>query len=188
MDKNLKSYVKVYNNWYDKEICGQLVNDIENSIWEQHKFYDAQSRQHITRSGDKELDITYSNTDLKPYVMQRIWDGFYKYLSDLNFTWYDGWQGFSEVRFNRYKETRLMAEHCDHITSLFQGEKKGIPTMSSLSLLNDDFEGGEFVMFGDEVIPLKAGDIMIFPSNFLYPHKVLPVTNGTRYSCVSWAW
>jgi hypothetical protein len=188
MDKNLSSYVKVYNNWFDKDKMGKLITDIDSAYWQQHKFYNATTNTSITRSGDKELDIAYSHTELKPYVMQRIWDGFHKYLSDLNFTWYDGWQGFSEVRFNRYKETRLMAEHCDHITSLFQGERKGIPTMSSLILLNDDFEGGEFVMFENEVIPLKAGDIMIFPSNFLYPHKVLPVTNGTRYSCVSWAW
>jgi hypothetical protein len=26
----------------------------------------------------------------------------------------------------------------------------------------------------------------MFPSNFLYPHSVLPVTEGTRYSIVTW--
>jgi hypothetical protein len=188
MDKNLKSYVKTYSNWYDKDKLDKLITDIDSAHWQQHEFYNAAGNTTGTRSGDKELDVAYSQSELKPYVMQRIWDGFHRYLSDLNFSWYAGWQGFSDVRFNRYKETRVMAEHCDHITSLFQGERKGIPTMTSLSLLNDEFEGGELVMFGDEVIPFKAGDIMIFPSNFLYPHRIEPVLKGIRYSCVSWAW
>jgi predicted 2-oxoglutarate/Fe(II)-dependent dioxygenase YbiX len=54
--------------------------------------------------------------------------------------------------------------------------------------LNDDYEGGELVFWESETIKLKAGSIMIFPSNFMYPHKVMPVTKGTRYSYVSWAW
>ena len=44
----------------------------------------------------------------------------------------------------------------------------------------------EFVLI-DEKINLSKGDIIVFPSNFMYPHKVEPVT-GTRYSYISWIW
>ncbi len=44
------------------------------------------------------------------------------------------------------------------------------------------------VFWQDTHITLKAGEIMIFPSNFLYPHRVDLVTKGTRYSYVSWTW
>ena len=57
--------------------------------------------------------------------------------------------------------------------------------MSVLGVLNDDYEGGEFVLI-DEKIDLSKGDIIIFPSNFMYPHKVEPVTKGIRYSYISW--
>ena len=50
-----------------------------------------------------------------------------------------------------------MALHCDHIHSLFEGQKKGIPTMTFLAVLNDDYEGGEFIMWGDEEIKFKTG-------------------------------
>ena len=40
----------------------------------------------------------------------------------------------------------------------------------------------------DKVIDFKGGDILIFPSNFMYPHKVEPVIEGTRYSYISWLW
>jgi len=29
--------------------------------------------------------------------------------------------------------------------------------------------------------------MLIWPSNFMYPHLVKPVTKGIRYSVVSWA-
>jgi predicted 2-oxoglutarate/Fe(II)-dependent dioxygenase YbiX len=81
-----------------------------------------------------------------------------------------------------------MKEHCDHIHSMFDGTRKGIPSLSILGSLNNDYEGGELVFWQDQKIELKAGSIMIFPSNFLYPHKVVEVTKGVRYSYVSWVW
>jgi len=81
-----------------------------------------------------------------------------------------------------------MALHIDHIHSLFDGKLKGVPVLSILGTLNEDYEGGEFILFEDYKINFKKGDVVIFPSNFLYPHKVEPVTKGTRYSYISWAW
>lgn len=53
--------------------------------------------------------------------------------------------------------------------------------------LNDDYEGGEFAFFNRELIyKLKKGSCIMFPSNFMYPHEIMPVTSGTRYSIVTW--
>ena len=43
-------------------------------------------------------------------------------------------------------------------------------------------------MFKDKEIKLKTGDILIFPSNFMYPHRVEPVKKGIRFSFVSWVY
>ena len=40
----------------------------------------------------------------------------------------------------------------------------------------------------DHVIELGKGDIVMFPSLFLFPHGVTAATKGTRYSGVCWAW
>lgn len=54
-------------------------------------------------------------------------------------------------------------------------------------MLNDDYEGGEFAFFNRELVyKLKKGSCIMFPSNFMYPHEVMPVTSGTRYSIVTW--
>jgi predicted 2-oxoglutarate/Fe(II)-dependent dioxygenase YbiX len=81
-----------------------------------------------------------------------------------------------------------MAKHCDHIHDIFDGEKKGIPILSCLGALNDNYKGGEFILFDNKQVELKAGELLIFPSNFMYPHEIKPVTKGTRYSYISWVY
>lgn len=120
--------------------------------------------------------------------MGKLWLAIDSYIKDYKFNWFNGWQGYSRIRFNRYSKTKKMAEHCDHIHSLFDGEIKGIPILSIVGTLNENYEGGEFIMFQDKEIKLLTGDLLIFPSNFLYPHRVDPVKKGTRYSYVSWVY
>ena len=62
---------------------------------------------------------------------------------------------------------------------------KGIPVVSVIGCLNNDFEGADFMLCGEK-IDLKKGDILLFPSNFMYPHEVTETTKGTRYSFVAW--
>ena len=59
--------------------------------------------------------------------------------------------------------------------------------------LNDNYEGGNILFtnplkFSEELkeLKLKKGTAVFFPSNFMYPHGVQPITRGTRYSIVSW--
>ena len=94
-------------------------------------------------------------------------------------------------RFNRYVEGEFMEKHIDHIYSCFDGNQKGIPVLSIIGILNEEYEGGDLVFYldGEEYTPkLKTGDTLVFPSAFPWAHEVKPVTSGTRYSWVSWAW
>ena len=50
--------------------------------------------------------------------------------------------------------------------------------------LNDDYEGGEFVLYEpEEVLPKKQGEIYTFPS--LRMHEVKEITSGERWSIIS---
>ena len=53
--------------------------------------------------------------------------------------------------------------------------------------LNDDYEGGHLNFFNDTfTIKHKKGDIVMFPSTFLFPHSVSKVEKGTRYQLMTW--
>ena len=191
MEKDLRKYLKIYSDWLPQNVCEETVEELEKveGHFQTHEFYDYAS--NTNHSYEHELSVTWSNVKHKELVMKRIWDGLARYhseLADAGFHWYQSWQGYSEVRFNRYREDTQMKLHCDHIHSMFDGNRKGIPTLTILGSLNNDYTGGELVFWQDTIVPLKAGEIMIFPSNFLYPHRVDLVKKGTRYSYVSWTW
>ena len=185
---NLTDYIKVYP-WLDKELCDQTRKEIEEATWKQHEFYNAANGKYVNQSGDKELDVSWDNIATRDKLTQKVWEVISQYiLTDFKNDYFSSWSGFTEIRFNRYRKDKLMAKHCDHIHSMFDGKRKGIPILSIVGLLNNDYEGGEFIMFDNMEIKLKQGDVLIFPSNFLYPHKVNPVTKGIRNSFVSWVW
>jgi Rps23 Pro-64 3,4-dihydroxylase Tpa1-like proline 4-hydroxylase len=79
----------------------------------------------------------------------------------------------------RYEVGGFLPAHIDH----------GISSriLSTVSYLNDDYEGGE-IEFQNSKIKIKppAGSIIFFPSNFLYVHEVYPITSGSRYSLPHW--
>jgi hypothetical protein len=52
--------------------------------------------------------------------------------------------------------------------------------------LNDDYEGGElyFPHFDYTYVP-QYGDIVLFPSSWLFAHAALVVKSGIKYSAVT---
>ena len=50
--------------------------------------------------------------------------------------------------------------------------------INDLSLLKSRYD--------DLKYKLDKGDAIMFPSNFMYPHEIMPVTKGTRYSAITW--
>ena len=78
----------------------------------------------------------------------------------------------------KYKEGDFLTCHND-----FQAEAGSI-TMSFN--INDDYEGGELAFWKDYAIPTQKNCVHVFPSSFLYPHEVYPITRGIRYSAITW--
>jgi len=188
MITDLKYYVKHSKGFLDKKICNQAIKEIKKCQWSEHQFYNSNKKFFQNVSGEQELDVSWDNVPTAKIIMEKIWFNIKEYIDSLEFKWFDTWNGYTGIRFNRYTKNKKMAVHCDHIHSMFDGDRKGIPVLSVLGTLNDNYTGGDFVMFKNEKINLKQGDLIIFPSLFLYPHKVEPVIRGTRYSYISWVW
>ena len=74
--------------------------------------------------------------------------------------------------------------HTDHYTNSPRH-------LSIIINLNEEYEGGNLIFTDQKKVEVKRiklgkGSIVFFPSNFMYPHSIEPITKGVRYSIVSW--
>jgi predicted 2-oxoglutarate/Fe(II)-dependent dioxygenase YbiX len=90
-----------------------------------------------------------------------------------------------DIQILKYENTGFYTWHTDHCGDIPR-------TMSCVLLLNNDYDGGNLCFRNPDgseewKIDVKPNRLIIWPSNFLYPHAVKPVTKGKRYSIVGWA-
>jgi Rps23 Pro-64 3,4-dihydroxylase Tpa1-like proline 4-hydroxylase len=107
-----------------------------------------------------------------------------KYKFDANILDY-GYKEIFDIEILKYENTGFYTWHVDHFATIPR-------TMSCILLLNNDYEGGNLCFrnpdgSGEWEVEVKPNRMIIWPSNFLYPHTVKSVTKGKRYSVVAWA-
>ena len=86
--------------------------------------------------------------------------------------------------YNKYIENDFYDYHIDPFQS---STEKMLYNYGFTICINDEYEGGEFVIktnIGEAGFQLTAGQGLIFP--VIYPHKVTPITSGTRESIIGW--
>ena len=186
--KTIEDYIYVENH-IPIELCESLVDECNKKKWKKHTWNDYTTGISISEE-TKELDVMPCTQEqqnkITPYLIKALEDYQIK----------NSWPGektvppwltkFSPIRFNKYEVGNTMRMHYDNIHSIFDGKMKGIPIISIVGNLNEDYEGAEF-MLRDKEIKLKTGNILLFPSGIVYPHTVKETKKGIRYSFVSWA-
>jgi len=187
MDK-VNDYIMVINS-IPKELCESLIDECNKKQWKKHTWNNY-AEGTFESMPTKELDVMPCTQEqqnkITPYLIKALEEYQNKYSKPGEKTSPLWLTKFSPIRFNKYPIGTMMREHYDHIHSLFDGKMKGVPIISIVANLNEDYEGSEFYCRGRK-IELKTGDILLFPSNFMYPHEVKETKKGVRYSFVSWA-
>ena len=207
MEKNIENYIFHYKNFLDEKFCdkciqkldeaGETIDDIIG--WSRHNWYDEFTHEFNDNKHNHEKstiepwtimrqnyseDIQEINNNIIEELYTKIED-YFKMIEEVASTPYI-WHGYSALKFIKYDKGSTMKKHWDSVSDLFNSE--GIPKLTILGLLNNDYEGGDLTLCGDKKIDTKKGDLIIFPSTFLYPHEISEVTEGNRYSYVSWVW
>lgn len=183
--KSLDEYIFTLDNVVPVELCDRILEEYTNcSFWTPTAVGNGNIEDQI-RNCDviniSENVVLQKNFD----VRKKIDDDFYLCASNaIN----EYRKLFPEVASEidtgygllRYKEGQFYIQHTDS----FKNQQRSV---SCSFLLNDDYEGGEFAFFDREIIISGSkGSIVMFPSNFMFPHEIMPVTSGTRYSIITW--
>jgi len=136
------------------------------------------------------VDFKFKKTDIESdpgkdsLKLQELWQDVYDaqapavddYRTMHNIMPLKYWEAFN---FIKYGPGQHFMEHHDHGYSYNC-------TVSLVAYPNDDYEGGELYFRLQQLdIKPKAGDLYIFPSNYMYPHQAKPVTSGIKYSIVT---
>lgn len=136
---------------------------------------------HIRNCKEINLSLNRVNDNRKmidKLLFTEINKAFLLYVSDKKITTTND----TGYNFLIYEEGGFYKEHVDDYAKEYFRRR-----VSAVLFLNDDFEGGELVFFNkSHVITPKKNKIVFFPSLYMFPHQVLPITKGIRYSIVTW--
>ena len=106
-----------------------------------------------------------------------------EYGKNYQFTSYPD-QRITDIQILKYEQTGHYKFHVDHCSTIPR-------TLSMILQLNEGFEGGELCFSNPDgsdpfQLSTKEGRLIVWPSLFLYPHMVTPITKGIRYSIICW--
>jgi predicted 2-oxoglutarate/Fe(II)-dependent dioxygenase YbiX len=183
---NLQEYIITIDNAITPTLCDAILQEFKNEEeWQKTGVGNAGHVNDKIRSAET-IVISYQHVmernleirkNLDKYIYISISNVINKYNKKFSFCQIEEDSGYELLR---YKEGQFYTQHTDSF--------KARPRAVSCSLaLNDDYEGGELGFFDRKMI-IKApkGSAVLFPSNFMYPHEIMPVTKGTRYAIITW--
>jgi len=181
----LEDYIYIVKNAIDHKTCDAILNEfIDSDEWVDTIVGQGELKKDIRNC--QTIAISYphiikKNSEVRHKLDNKIFDSAAKCIQEYN-------NKFPHCRIEEDSGYELLkySEGCFYIQHV--DSFKARPRAVSCSfILNDDFEGGEFAFFDRELkYRLEKGDAIMFPSNFMYPHEIMPVTQGTRYSIITW--
>jgi len=186
----IKNFIKIYDEVLPWNVLSNLIRFANVSDFSQTKIGGGDQFK-IDFNVRKTYTLPLSN--LSRSISNIHWGNllyFYfnknlkQYKFDVNILDYD-YKDIFDIEILKYENTGFYTWHVDHFAEIPR-------TMSCILLLNNDYEGGNLCFrnpdgSGEWEVEVKPNRMIIWPSNFLYPHTVKPVTKGKRYSVVAWA-
>lgn len=186
----MNSFIKVYDNMLPLKSLSVLIKVLNKKIYEKAGIVgdgnNLKVDENIRKVSKYQLSNTSSSmTDVKwaNVLMCLFRQQIKQYYIDLNMPAYNVGP-IREMEALRYGEGCFYGYHHDHFDTIPR-------QLSLIYLLNNDYEGGElefknYHMDKSLKINTQANRLIIWPSSFLFPHRVNKVIKGTRYSIVSW--
>jgi predicted 2-oxoglutarate/Fe(II)-dependent dioxygenase YbiX len=174
----LTDFIKVYDLSFPSDFMSSITQKYKNNFTSARFGVDNKIDFEVRRCSIVNIDLS-SRNDFDVVIFDQVSSILEQYQNTFSDLKCLNDCGYTLVK---YEEGGFYKEHTDF--RIF-----GQPRVLSISmLLNDDFVGGEFSFFGGtHVVKLKENQAVCFPSNFMFPHAIMPIIHGTRYAITTWA-
>jgi hypothetical protein len=183
--RKLEDFIKIYDNVVSVDLCNKILQEYKNSQeWNKTLVGDGILNTNIRNCSV--IQLSDSNIIDKNYEVRKFIDvELHQQLLKVVEMYSKEFLEFSPSIDTGYD--LLMYEsgqfYTQHTDSFIHQQR----SVSCSLTLNDDYVGGEFAFFDREMmIRNGVGSVIVFPSNFMYPHEIMPVIEGTRYSVITW--
>ncbi len=185
----LDKYIKVFDNLLSPSLCNSIVSEYkDDSEWADAHIIGYSNTDYLVdksircvqQIGISTNQVIEKNKLVRSALDSELFLAASKVISNYNNLIECRIEKDSGYDLLRYDIGGFYKMHTDSATDTMR-------TLSCSFSLNDDYEGGEWEFFNGamKVRPPK-GSAIVFPSNFLYPHAITPVTKGSRFSIVTW--
>ena len=184
--EHLRPYVQVLDKVLRPEFCDQLIAEFaESDEWQLARAGMHSEVNRDVRNVDA-VDLSHPQVLRKnPQMRQSLEEAL---LNATRKTLRHYQALFPSCRIVQGQSFELLRYRTGGFYRTHTDSFKKIPrTLSCSYALNDDFEGGDWSFFhGEYQLRLPKGSVVVFPSNFMFPHEILEVKQGTRYAVVTW--
>jgi predicted 2-oxoglutarate/Fe(II)-dependent dioxygenase YbiX len=180
----MKEYILEIKKFLSSEICKKIINYHDEEL--QTAGIGIGNENRNVRNCDLKnllLPNTFGEKILSNFIKQKFISVAQEYHRQHSHFKFDE---VNQVDFLKYKANNFDAGYIYHID---HGSLASFRSLSISVCLNNNFTGGEFLFDlpeGEIQFPQNVGDVIAFPSNFMFPHQVKKINSGTRYALVGW--
>jgi len=183
----IKQFVKIYDDVLPLSALSNLIRFVKISEFSEAKIGGGTVNFNIRKTYNLPLSNLHNSIsnvhwfNLMYSFFKKNLDQYPKDTKTLDYSYQD----IFDIQVLKYEQSGFFVWHTDHFALVPR-------SMSCILLLNNDYEGGNLCFrnpdgSGEWEVEVKPNRMIIWPSNFLYPHTVKPITKGQRYSVVAWA-
>ena len=184
---NLAFGVNLYKNILDADTCSEYIKILDRELdgSKPYSWLPVEPDQTLRNAVD--FQITEDNLgieceetkdlyELNRSVLAAIKQG----IDDYSKSWNISIEHYESLNFVKYS----------HPDSYFKPHIDDSPDrpriVSAVLYLNSDYDGGQlrFTRLDNLTIKPEPGDLIVFPSSYLYMHESKPVLSGSKYSVV----
>ena len=190
-ETSLESYLKKYNNFLPDNVFNNFYKYVSSLKEFDQGQISGGENQEINKTIRNVFTFDCKNTEEEKSFTNIHWTNLFLHLLNNKINnYFEKFYEYNQITINNLQilkyevggHYRLHSDNCHKFPR----------SLSFIYLINDNYEGGDLIFqspFGSKQIKIekKKNTLIVWPSNFLFPHLVTPVKNGVRYSMVAWA-
>lgn len=188
---NLSNHIVHLKSFIDKQSCEKIVRELKElkNIEKSSQYTDGLTNDKADSFFNPEIDLL---EDIKKNIYDDAIKQYAERVRSFNWAYYNNKRfRYSEMIVRRYHpESKFDYHHDDIIIEIFPQwfpRRQNILTANIYFNDSTEYEGGDLYFPSvEKSIKPSVGDVILFPSNWMFYHKVNEIESGQRYAGTLW--